>query len=67
MGKTNTYRKFPGKGGGKSRPDRMMQRQEDAKARNEAWASLSLKEKLTLLKARPGNCKKQIAKLTAKN
>ena len=61
--KQNSYRKYPGKGGAKSRPDRCEKRREDAKGRNEAWAQLTGKEKLAILKKRPGNCTKQILRI----
>jgi hypothetical protein len=73
--KTNNYRKFPGtvdalgnyhsKGGAKYRPDNKVTKQKEAIERNEAWKALSTKDKLKELKARPGECRRQITRLNA--
>ena len=47
------------------RPDRKAQRRLEAEARQAAWDALSLEEKLTILAGRPGECRRQIERLTA--
>ena len=42
-------------------------KQRDAEARNQAWQDLTHSEQLAALKDRPGECKKQILKITQFN
>lgn len=41
-------------------------KREEADARNNYWASLSINQKKTILAKRPGSCKKQLNKLGAR-
>ena len=50
----------------KLRPDRKADRQEEAKARNKAWAALSPEKQLASLDARGMVAKKQRDKITKK-
>jgi hypothetical protein len=57
----NNHRLFPG---AKSpRPDHYKGRQEEAKARLEAWAALSPEKQLAALDTRPGESKRQRARI----
>ena len=42
------------------------QRNEDAIERNEAWVGLSYKDQLGILSRRPGNSKRQVARIKEK-
>jgi len=74
--KTNKFRRFPGKtddsgnyhtlGGAAGRPDRKAAKRIEAAERQAAWDKLSDAEKLKVLKFRPGNSAKQIARITNK-
>jgi hypothetical protein len=60
----NNRRLFPG---AKSpRPDHHKGRQTEAKERNEAWAALSPEKQLEVLATRPGESKRQRARILAK-
>lgn len=48
----------------KPRKDRRAIRRQEAEERRARWEALSLDEKLAELARRPGNCAKQIARLT---
>jgi hypothetical protein len=62
--RTNNRRLFPA---AKSpRPDHYKGRQDEAKERLEAWNKLSPQEQLKALDSRPGESKKQRARLLAK-
>ena len=63
--KTNSFRVFPGKGGAKSRPDGYDNRVRQANERNEAWRQLTSKQKLDILKTRPGKSEKQVKRILA--
>ena len=46
--------------------EKRARKREEAETRNEAWQALPPNQQLRLLKFRPGECKKQIARIRAK-
>lgn len=58
----NNKRRFSGDG---PRPDNLKHKQDEAKERQEFWSKLSAQEKLNFLDRRPGEAKKQRARILA--